>query len=287
MSHTLNRDQILIAGCGDIGSQLGLNLITQGYPVFGLRRNINQLPPGIQGISADLSQPDTLINLPQQIDTLFYAVAAGTRDESVYRAAYPEGLNNLLNALQQQGITLRQLFFVSSTAVYHQEHHEWVDETSTTQPENFSGRIMLEAERIALNSGVPATIVRFSGIYGPGRNYMLGQINRGTGYPSDPVRYSNRIHRDDCVGVLEHLYQRSLRQALASIYLASDDEPAALHEVSNWLSEQLGVEITDTSARRTIGSKRCNNKRLKETGYSFKHPSFRQGYPPLISQFKG
>ena len=287
MSHTLNRDQILIAGCGDIGSQLGLNLVAQGYTVFGLRRNINQLPPGIQGISADLSQPDTLINLPQQIDTLFYAVAAGARDEAIYRKAYPEGLKALLNALQQQGIKLRQLFFVSSTAVYHQAQHEWVDESSTTQPDNFSGQIMLEAEQIALNSGVPATIVRFSGIYGPGRNYMLGQVNRGIGYPAEPIRYSNRIHRDDCVGVLEHLHQLSRQQTLASIYLASDDEPVALHEVSDWLAEQLGVEITDTSARRTIGSKRCSNKRLKEAGYLFKYPSFRLGYPPLISQFKG
>ncbi|MBQ0755885.1 MAG: SDR family oxidoreductase [Amphritea sp.] len=286
MSHLLNRDQILIAGCGDVGSQLGLSLVKQKHQVFGLRRNINQLPPGIQGIAADLSQPDTLINLPQQIDTLFYAVAAGARDESVYRKAYPEGLKNLLNALQQQGIKLRQLFFVSSTAVYHQEHHEWVDESSPTEPESFSGQIMLEAEQIAINSGIPATVVRFSGIYGPGRNYMLGQVNRGIGYPTDPIRYSNRLHRDDCVGVLQHLYQLSQEQTLAPIYLASDDEPVSLNEVSDWLAEQLDVEITDTSARRTIGSKRCSNKRLKSTGYRFKYPSFREGYPQLIQSFK-
>lgn len=277
---------ILIAGCGDVGSQLGLNLVKQKHQVFGLRRNINQLPPGIQGIAADLSQPDTLINLPQQIDTLFYAVAAGARDESVYRKAYPEGLNNLLNALQQQGIKLRQLFFVSSTAVYHQEHHEWVDESSPTEPKNFSGQIMLEAEQIVINSGVPATVVRFSGIYGPGRNYMLGQVNKGIGYPADPIRYSNRLHRDDCVGILQHLFHLSQEQILAPIYLASDDQPVPLHEVSHWLAEQLGASIMDTSARRTIGSKRCSNKLLKETGYLFKYSSFREGYPQLIKNFK-
>lgn len=277
---------ILIAGCGDIGSQLGLNLVKQKHQIFGLRRNINQLPPGIQGIAADLSQPDTLINLPQQVDTLFYAVAAGARDESVYRKAYPEGLQNLLNALQQQGIKLRQLFFVSSTAVYHQEHHEWVNESSPTEPQNFSGQIMLEAEQIAINCGVPATVVRFSGIYGPGRNYMLGQVNRGMGYPADPIRYSNRLHRDDCVGVLQHLYNLSQEQILAPIYLASDDEPVPLNEMSDWLAKQLDRAITDTSARRTIGSKRCSNKLLKMTGYRFKYPSFREGYPQLIQSFK-
>ncbi|MBR9866104.1 MAG: SDR family oxidoreductase [Oceanospirillales bacterium] len=286
MKHKLNRDQILIAGCGDVGSQLGLSLAAEGHQVFGLRRNINQLPPGIQGIAADLSQPDTLINLPQQLDTLFYVVAAGSRDESVYRKAYPDGLHNLLQALQQQGIHPRQLFFISSTAVYHQQNDEWVDERSATEPDNFSGRIMLEAEQIALHSGIPASIVRFSGIYGPGRNYMLTQISRGAGYPSAPPRYSNRIHRDDCVGVLKHLWQLSQQQLLEPVYLASDDQPAPLHEVGDWLAEQLGVTITERSANRTIGSKRCSNALLKQSGYRFRHPDYRAGYRQLIDEFR-
>ncbi|UTW03271.1 SDR family oxidoreductase [Amphritea atlantica] len=286
MKHKLNRDQILIAGCGDVGSQLGLSLAAEGHQVFGLRRNINQLPPGIQGIAADLSQPDTLINLPQQLDTLFYVVAAGSRDESVYRQAYPGGLQNLLLALQQQSIHPRQLFFISSTAVYHQHSDEWVDERSATEPDNFSGRIMLEAEQIALQSSIPATVVRFSGIYGPGRNYMLTQISRGIGYPSEPPRYSNRIHRDDCVGTLLHLWRLSQHQTLEPVYLASDDQPTPLHEVGDWLAEQLEVTITERSARRTIGSKRCSNALLKQSGYRFKYPNYRAGYPQLIDEFK-
>jgi len=286
LKHKLNRDQILIAGCGDVGSQLGLSLAAEGHQVFGLRRNINQLPPGIQGIAADLSQPDTLINLPQQLDTLFYVVAAGSRDESVYRQAYPGGLQNLLLALQQQSIHPRQLFFISSTAVYHQHSDEWVDERSATEPDNFSGRIMLEAEQIALQSSIPATVVRFSGIYGPGRNYMLTQISRGIGYPSEPPRYSNRIHRDDCVGTLLHLWRLSQHQTLEPVYLASDDQPTPLHEVGDWLAEQLEVTITERSARRTIGSKRCSNALLKQSGYRFKYPNYRAGYPQLIDEFK-
>lgn len=285
MKHMLNRDQILIAGCGDVGSQLGLNLAAAGHQVFGLRRNINQLPPAIQGIAADLSQTDTLRDLPQQLDTVFYVVAAGSREESIYRQAYSGGLQNLLQALQQQDIHPRQLFFVSSTAVYHQQNDEWVDESSPTEPDNFSGRIMLEAEQTALQSGIPATVVRFSGIYGPGRNYMLSQISHGTGYPAAPPRFSNRIHRDDCVGVLEHLWRLSQQQPLAPVYLASDDQPTPLHEVGDWLAAQLGVEITERSARRTIGSKRCDNTRLKQSGYQFRYPDYQAGYPELIHAF--
>ncbi|MDO6564716.1 SDR family oxidoreductase [Amphritea sp. 1_MG-2023] len=286
VKHKLNRDQILIAGCGDIGSQLGLNLVAQGHSVVGLRRNISQLPQGIQGITADLSQPDTLSALPQAIDSVFYIVSAGRRDETVYQQAYPQGLQNLLNALHQQAIQPRQLFFISSTAVYHQQHDEWVDENSVTEPDNFSGRIMLAAEKIALDSDIPATVVRFSGIYGPGRNYMLGQVNRGIGYPSTPPRYSNRVHRDDCVGALAYLYHLSQQQPLLTCYLVSDDTPAPLDEVSDWLAQQLGVEITERSARRTIGSKRCRNTRIKQSGYQFKYPDYQAGYPELIKTFK-
>lgn len=285
MKHMLNRDQILIAGCGDIGTRLGLNLAARGHQVFGLRRNISQLPTGIQGIAADLSQPDTLQNLPQQLDSIFYIVAAGRRDESVYQQAYPQGLNNLLRALQQQSIQPRQLFFISSSAVYHQRHDEWIDEQSPTEPDNFSGRIMLAAEQIAHTSGIAATVVRFSGIYGPGRNYMLRQVKRGLGYADEPPRYSNRIHRDDCVSILEHLYSLSKQQPLQPVYLASDDAPAPLHEVSRWLAKQLKVEITDTSTRRSSGSKRCRNTLLKQSGYRFKYPDYQTGYPALIEAF--
>lgn len=56
----MHQSTILIAGCGDVGCALGQMLLEHGHNVVGLRRNINQLPPGIQGISADLAQLDSL-----------------------------------------------------------------------------------------------------------------------------------------------------------------------------------------------------------------------------------
>lgn len=286
----MSKHQILIAGCGDIGSALGCELAAQGHQIAGLRRNINQLPPVIQGIAADLCNlpvlQQTLQQLNDKIDIVVYAVAAEKRDEQRYREAYPEGLKNLLTALQNSGHTPKQLFFVSSTAVYQQSEHQWIDETSTTEPEGFSGQIMLQAEQLALNNAIPGCVVRFSGIYGPGRNYMLNQVSQGIGYPQALLSYSNRIHRDDCVGVLQHLIGKVGNETLESVYLASDCSPTQLHEVTDWLAEQLGTTITEQSARRVIGSKRCNNQRLLDSGYQFKFPDFRQGYQQLIKDFK-
>ena len=49
--------RILIAGCGDVGTALGLNLVEAGHQVWGLKRNPATLPAALSGIAADLSQP--------------------------------------------------------------------------------------------------------------------------------------------------------------------------------------------------------------------------------------
>ena len=276
----MQEQRVLIAGCGDIGTHLGLRLSADGAQVFGLRRTINQLPDGIHGITADLADPATLDNLPT-CDYLFYTAAAKSRDPGVYRRTYVDGLRNLLASLPEPP---RHLFLTGSTGVYHQHEHDWVDEQSPTQPETESGKVLLESEQLALSSGIPATVVRFSGIYGPGRNHLQRQVLAGIAAPAEPLHFSNRIHRDDCVGVLQHLMQRAEEgAALKPVYLASDDCPTPIHEVMEWLADRLGVTITERHPVRRGGSKRCNNRRLKASGYRFIYPDYRSGYAGMLS----
>ncbi|ANG61051.1 NAD(P)-dependent oxidoreductase [Marinobacterium aestuarii] len=278
----MHKQQILIAGCGDVGSTLGLALTAAGHKVFGLRRTINQLPAGIQGIAGDLTNPASLGGQLPACNILVYCAAASNHDEPGYRAAYVEGLANVLAALPQPpGL----LLFTSSSGVYHQADGSTVDEQSPTEPDRFSGQIMLQAEQLALSCGIKASVVRFSGIYGPGRNHLINQVRSGLGAPALPEYYSNRIHRDDCAGVLQHLIGLHLQgETLAPIYLASDDTPATLHEVSQWLATALGVTIHTTKALRRGGSKRCCNTLLRSTGYDFIYPDFRAGYRAMLQQ---
>jgi len=271
---------ILIAGCGDVGSQAGLLMNQQGHQVYGLRRNINQLPQGIQGIHCDLRDPASLSSLPA-CDLLLYIATPAERGEQGYRDAYVNGLQNVLAALPQPP---KHLFFTSSTGVYHQNDHSTVDEQSPTDPERFNGQIMLEAEQLAQQSGIPATSVRFSGIYGPGRNHLINQVKAGICAPENPIYISNRIHRDDCAGVLAHLMKRAIEdQPLAPLYLASDDEPTPIHEVMQWLAQELEVTPSEIKVTRMAGSKKCDNSLLKNTGYQFHYPSFRDGYKALLA----
>ncbi len=280
--------RVLITGCGFVGGALARRLTSEGHEVWGLRRNTDTLPPEIHPFAADLCRPESLRNLPPDLDFVFYTASADSAAAEAYRAAYVTGMGNLLDALAEQKQSPRRLFFTSSTSVYGQNAGEWVDEDSPTEPEHHTGRIMLEAEQVALSSPHPATAVRLGGVYGPGRRRLIESVRRGEARCAEgPPRYVNRIHRDDCAGVLHHLMNLENRE---DIYLAVDDEPADEGEVVRWLAERLGasppqiVSQTDQDSPRRRSNKRCKNARLAATGYRLIYPSFREGYGEMLRE---
>ena len=103
--------RVLIAGCGYVGSELGMLLAEDGDKVFGLRRTIRRLPIDLIPVEADLTRPETLTRLPSGLDAVVITVSADGRDESAYRAAYVEGPANLLRALRRLASPLRIRYF--------------------------------------------------------------------------------------------------------------------------------------------------------------------------------
>lgn len=280
--------RILVAGCGFVGAALARRLASENHEVWGLRRSPKELPPGVRPLAADLCQPESLRNLPPELDFVFYTASADSSAAEAYRSAYVTGLKNLLNALREQGQSPCRLFFTSSTSVYGQSAGEWVDENSPTEPDHHTGRIMLEAEEALLSSPFPATVVRLGGIYGPGRRRLIERVRRGeAGIAEGPPRYVNRTHRDDCAGALTHLMNLDNPEP---IYLAVDDEPAEQGEVVHWLADRLGVPPpraapdTEAPSRRSGSNKRCKNARIKASGYRLIYPSFREGYAEILRE---
>ena len=205
---------ILIAGCGYVGCELARLLqANEGFAIWGLRRSVEKLPASVvHPIGEDLFNPDQLGKWPEYIDYVVYTAAASGYNEDSYHNAYVKGLTNIITRLQTDGYRPKHILFISSTDVYHQKDGESVDENSPTLPETFAGKIMLEGESILLRSPFPATCVRLGGIYGPGRLWLINQVKEGKGCPSEPVIYTNRIHRDDCAGILAHLVKKDAKQ---------------------------------------------------------------------------
>jgi nucleoside-diphosphate-sugar epimerase len=270
---------VLIAGCGYVGTALGERLVALGHTVWALRRDPSGLPDSFNKLAGDLALPEGLAHVPRNLDYVVYTASAGESSDAAYARAYVAGLRNVLSTLASG--SLRRAFFTSSTAVYGQTGGTWVDEASETNPSHFSGRRTLEAEDLLRASSTPSTVLRCAGIYGPGRTRLIDSVRQGTASLSD--RFTNRIHRDDIAGLIVHLMQKELD---VPMLVLSDDEPAPQRDVTTFLAGKLGVPLPpptppDPSARG--GDKRCRNTRLHATGYQLLYPTYREGYTAMLA----
>ncbi|MFT5172439.1 MAG: nucleoside-diphosphate-sugar epimerase [Gammaproteobacteria bacterium] len=281
--------RVLIAGCGDLGSAAGSLLVAAGHEVFGIRRRCAAIAAGITPIAADLCDLSSLQCLPDRVDTLIYVAAADGFSDDAYERAYVIGLRNTLSVVNTP--SLCRVIFVSSTSVYAQDDGSWVNERSASEPSGFSGQRLLQAEALLDTLECDTSVVRFAGIYGPGRTRLLEQVRAGASCVDEPVQWTNRIHRDDCAGVLHHV---ALLDAPEALYIGVDNEPAARCAVVRWLAGEMGapqpqpesepMQATASAAspRRRGGNKRCSNRRLLDSGYQFIYPSFKEGYAALL-----
>lgn len=270
--------RVLIAGCGDLGIRLAGRLDADQWQVFGLRRRAETLPDPIETISADLLSADSLARLEPEWDAVVYQATPDARGEQAYRRTYIEGPQRLFDRIRAG-----RLIFVSSTAVYGENDGGWVDEASATAPTAFNGRILAEAESGASRLAPETVVVRFSGIYGPGREFLIRSLREGSAScRRTPPQWTNRIHADDCAGVLAHLL--ALPDP-APLYCASDGSPAPRCEVLEWLAARIGAP-PPREAANDDGSgqgKRVGNRRLLASGFAFQYPDYKAGYEALLT----
>jgi nucleoside-diphosphate-sugar epimerase len=281
--------RVLIVGCGYVGVPLGAELIRLGHDVFGLRRSpavTDELKAaGIQPLTGDVTQPETLAKLPREFDWIVNCVAAGGNAEN-YREVYLQGTRNLIDWLGPQ--PPKKFVYTGSTSVYAQNDGSPVKESSATEPLAETSRILAETEKVLLAAAAerkfPAVILRVAGIYGPDRGHRFKQFLQDTAHmEGDGARFLNMIHRDDLTSCII----AALKSGRAGeIYNAVDDEPVSQLHFFQWLAQAVDKplppsepENPDAVRRRGATNKRVSNRKLKmELGHQFKYPTFRQGY---------
>ncbi len=286
-SATSTAKRVLIAGCGDLGLRVArlLALESASNQSWGLRRNpilesTSDLP-GFSWMAADLAQPDTLRDLPKDITHVLYTAAPKARTEADYRAVYRDGLEHLLQAVTSPA--LQRVLFVSSTAVYGDHGAQWIDEDTPTAPKSFNGRVLLETEQwLHSQSAQFETLsLRLSGIYGPGRSYLLDRLRAGQATaPAAESHWVNRIHIEDAAAAVLHLLNLPNPQA---IYLVTDSTPLPMRVLYDALAKLVGGAVPlEGAAPASVGSKRLSNARLRDSGFNFKWPDSRDGHAALI-----
>lgn len=297
---------ILVVGLGDLGGAVARRFHAEGHQVSGIRRQATAIV-GIDLYPQDLIN-DPIVLPPDQIDLLYIVLTPTQRSVEGYQNAFLTAPTRLLDAIAAQQ-PLPPLIFVSSTAVYGQLSG-WVDEKTPPKPDQFNGRILLAAEE-ELSLRTLTTVVRFSGIYGPGHNRMLTmaqtlseqQLTDPKASGPEPT-WTNRIHRDDCLSLLSVIGERWLAgEMVPPLIIGTDNMPCLNTTVLNWIAQQQGFRLAlaepDIAPGKRIRSDyltnlinstnqptgRTSDLSANENGnkpFTLRYPDFRAGYQTLI-----
>ncbi|MBL0141586.1 MAG: NAD-dependent epimerase/dehydratase family protein [Betaproteobacteria bacterium] len=273
--------KVFIAGAGYVGT-VAAGLLAQAGHTVDIGRRTARDEPGSHAM--DVLRPATYPAALREASCVVYCVSADGFTPESYRDAYVEGLARVTEAASQGAA--KRLIFVSSTGVYGQDDGSVVDENSPAEPRGFSGRTILEGEALLAAASIESAAIRFSGIYGPGRDRLIRMVRTHAPVSAKTrCAITNRIHRDDCARALVHLVGQS---TVAPLYLGSDEAPTPMGEILDWIAARLGVdppppgEVAGDAPQRG-GNKRISSARLRGEGFRFLYPTYREGFGALLA----
>ncbi|WP_460795514.1 Rossmann-fold NAD(P)-binding domain-containing protein [Microbacterium sp. GXF0217] len=255
----------LLVGYGKLGRRVASLLSADAELLYALRRTAVDLPPGVEGITADVSY--AIERLPS-IDSMLVTLPPGDS-----RSSYRTALSNIAAALPSSPA---RTVFVSSTAVFEGAgpHRVLTEDDEPIAVSDRSHRL-IEGERAAVDF-FGATILRPAGIYGPGREFMLRRVRAQT--PADHSRWTNRIHQDDLVSALAVLLRA---QEAPSLLHAVDGHPAQLGEVLEYVATMLGLPVPHDEGTGLASGHILDGTRLRGWIGELQHPSYRSGYAEM------
>lgn len=273
----------LVIGCGYLGERIAVHWRAQGQRVFATTRSAARADEwralDLQPIVCDVLDPASLLALPK-VESIVYCIGLDRTTGVSMRRLYVDGLANVLAALKPPP---PRFVYVSSTSVYGQTEGEEVDESAITEPQEESGKVVLEAERL-LRSRLPwAIILRFAGIYGPGR-LMRGQaIKAGEPIVGDAEKWLNLIHVEDGAAVVVAADERAVP---GSVYNVSDGASVRRREFYTNLAEVLRapqprfIPPPDQAILppHERGHRRIVSRRMREElGVKLQYPTYEAG----------
>ena len=221
MSNPINNTPcVSIIGCGWYGLAAAKQLLAAGYSVKGsttTQQKLQQLADvGIEPYLLDFG-PGKSVNPKDFFTSEILIICIPPQRNSDTLSQYTAKIDTI--AMFAAQYPKKEVIFISSTSVYGDANCN-VDETTVVSPQTPSGHQILNAEQeLQKNTHFRTTILRFSGLVGPGRHpgrFFTGKKNIPNGRA--PI---NLIHLDDCVGITLEIIKR---QAFGYIYNASSPD---------------------------------------------------------------
>lgn len=285
---------VLIAGCGWLGTALARALLSRGDRVTGIRRDPGRAAAlaglGVEPLALDLAAPGAATRLPA-VDAVVACQSSAADTSEAYRAAYLTATGALLEGARRGGA--RAFVYTGSTGVFGQRDGSDVDEATPPAPASPTAEVLVEAERLVLGArealGVPAQLLRLSGLYGPGRTGTVDRVRRGALAlgPGDGA-FMNFCHMEDAVAFVLAALDRGQGGAT---WHGSDAAPPRRREVVAWIAGRLGIEpprLPAGAAPPPGPNRRILSERTRQAlGVTLRYPSFREGFGALLEAGEG
>lgn len=298
----------LTGASGFIGQTLCPQLLERGHEVSALVRRAGSEPLGTLAVAGDLGDRTSLTNALDSTrpDCVIHLAAeiASQRDGRKLHAVNVDGTAHLIDACLALSGSDRaeegpRLVF-ASTVVTGDAEGALLTEDAPLPVTTPYGRSKREGERLVLDSGLPAVIVRPSHVYGPGGWYAEELVTRlrqpgrfaviGSGHNLWDV-----VHANDVAAALVLATESA---PAGTTFHVVDDEPVTYGDFMALTASTLGLgaprKIPAALARLVAGgnavdavvrSARSSNAKIKrELGWAPRFPSMREGIPDALAQ---
>ena len=279
----------LIIGAGFSGRWIAEALNAHGA-VLGTRRTQEAVDSlGFDGVVFDASELSSTLpsGITDKVTHLVVSVAPGR--EPPLNEPVLSWIARHDNESKPLFPKLRWLGYLSTIGVYGDHGGDWVDEDSpciSTQPRSIMRKEAEAAwQAFASARSLPLSVLRLSGIYGPGRNAVHDALKGRDRMIIKPAQVFNRIHVAD-------LATATSLCALASydgVLNITDDEPAPPQDVIRFAHALVGknappevrfdeAELSPMARSFYSENKRVDNRRSKELlGLDYQYPNYRLG----------
>lgn len=281
--------QLMIFGAGYSGKAIAKTLQGSMDRICGTTRSSEQAETlKALGITPVIFDGETISDALRaelaHTTHLVQSIAPGKAGDPLLRLC-----NGVLKDLMPQ---LEWAAYLSTVGVYGNHDGAWVDEKTECKPVSARSLERVEAEQswatAAEKAGVQLSILRLSGIYGPGRNGFMN-LEKGTArrlVKKDQV--FNRIRVEDIGTATAFL----ISEKQGGIFNVTDDEPAPPQDVVAYAAELMGVtpppeqafetaELTPMARSFYGENKRVSNGKLKRLGFQFTYPEYRKSLQQL------
>jgi nucleoside-diphosphate-sugar epimerase len=278
----------VIVGCGYLGERVGKCLVERGERVLGTVRSAARAGKldhlGIEPLIADVVQPESIDSLPL-VERVLYCVGFDRSTGIDRRAVSIDGLKAFLDRVPR---AVRRIVYASSTSVYGQTQGQWVSEDSPANAAQEAGKLCKEAEETLRiwgeHAGCSRVVLRFSGLYGPGRVIGREVLERGEPIPGNPTSFLNLVHIEDAARAAVAALDR---EDPDSLFLITDDRPVERREYYALTARLLNAPPPRFEppplGDRDSTNRRIANRKLREVlGLNLAYPDITTGVPAAL-----